>query len=195
MEAQSDGGKQTLPGWGVGRFADARARSDPARHPQDFDPDIAVAARSRRQQQLLAPGGPCYELVLDELAVRRNAAEPSVVAAQLRHIAALCAAHPSISVRVLPVDATIKSHSAPRSAYSIYRYRDEHATLAAAVDTLTSDLVFTEPSQVEPYRELHSRLRAATLTPSASSAMLVTAADRIDPAGGTHGEHRQCQLA
>lgn len=166
-------------------FTAARMRSDPARQPRDFDPAAATAARARRQRLLLAPGGPRYELVLDEFAVRRCAAEPAIVAAQLRHIVAVCGAHPSIKVRILPIDATIKGHSAPRSAYSIYRYRDEHATLAVAADTLTTDLVLTETEQIDTYRELHSRLKVAALTPDDSLAMLSAVADRLDPNGGT----------
>lgn len=165
-------------------FASARMRSDPARQTADFDPDAAVAARAHRQRLLLAESGPRYDLVLDEFAVRRCAADPAVVAAQLRHIADLCARHPSITVRILPIDAPIKGHRAPRSAYSIYRYRDEHGTLAVAVDTLTTDLVLTELADVDAYLSLHSRLKAAALTPRASMQMLATIAPRLCPTEG-----------
>ncbi|GAA3742228.1 helix-turn-helix transcriptional regulator [Plantactinospora mayteni] len=160
-------------------FTDARNRADPARQPDTFDPMTSVRARTRRQQLLLAPSGPVYDLVLDEIAVRRCAAEPPIVAAQLRHIADLCATHQNISVRVLPVDAAIKGHSAPRSAYSLYRYRDANATFAVAVDTLTSDLVLTMPDEVDAYRQLHSRLKVVTLTPEASLRMLQDVAEQL----------------
>lgn len=164
-------------------FAAARTRSDPARNPPDFDPAAAVAARAFRQQLLLGPEGPRYEVVLDEFAVRRSAAEPVIVAAQLRHIIAMCTTHPSVTVRILPIDATIKGHSAPRSAYCIYRYRDEHATLAMAASTLDTDLVHTQPDKIDTYRELHSRLKAAALTLDASITMLTTVAQQLDPRG------------
>ncbi|MGC4857341.1 helix-turn-helix domain-containing protein [Micromonospora sp. DT4] len=139
-------------------FADARLRSEPARHTEPFESAAAVAARARRQQLLLAPDGPRYDVVLDEIAVRRCAAEPHIVADQLRHIVNVCAAHPRVTVRVLPIDASIKGHSAPCSAYSIYRYRDTSDSIAVAVDTLNQDLIHTEADEVEPYLSLHSRL-------------------------------------
>ncbi|MGC4750541.1 helix-turn-helix domain-containing protein [Micromonospora sp. DT201] len=165
-------------------FADARLRSDPARHAETFDPAAAVAARAYRQQLLLAIDGPRYDVVLDEIAIRRCAADPHIVTDQLRHIVAVCAAHPTVTVRVLPIDASIKGHSAPRSAYSIYRYRDTPDSLAVAVDTLTSDLIYTEPDEVQPYLSLHSRLKAAALAPDISIHLLRAAAQELSPVEG-----------
>ncbi|MDG4795501.1 helix-turn-helix transcriptional regulator [Micromonospora sp. WMMD1082] len=166
-------------------YADARMRSDPARQSEAFDPVAAVAARTRRQKLLLSDAGPAYDLVLDESAVRYRAAEPSVVADQLRHIVDLCVAHAGrISVRILPSHPNIISYSAPRSAYSIYRYADQQATQAVAVETLTMDLVLTEPDDVEAYRQLHSRLRAASLEPAESVRILTAVAEQISPSKG-----------
>jgi DNA-binding XRE family transcriptional regulator len=165
-------------------FTDARMRSIPSPLDDQFDPAVAVRARTRRQEMLLSKAGPTYELVLDEFAVRRCAAEPYVVGEQLRHIVAVCTAHPKVVVRILPINATIAGHSAPRSAYSIYRYRDGHRTLAVAVDTLTTDFVFTESADVDAYCRLHSRLRAASLTPEASLGMLTEIAHHLCPAEG-----------
>jgi transcriptional regulator with XRE-family HTH domain len=176
-------------------FAYARMRSDPALHTDEFDPTAAVAARAHRQRLLLAADGPAYELVLDEFAVRRCAADASIVAAQLRHIVAVCAAHPSIVVRILPLDAAITSHTAPRSAYSIYRYSDQDATVAVAVDTLTTDLILTDPAEVEAYRGLHSRLKAAALTPQASLEMLTEAAHQLSPIRKTHDREAVHEVA
>ncbi|SBT40969.1 DNA-binding transcriptional regulator, XRE-family HTH domain [Micromonospora narathiwatensis] len=165
-------------------FADARLRSDPARHGDRFDPAAAVAARARRQSLVLAAGGPRYEAVIDEIAIRRCAADPVVVADQLRHVLAVCANHPSVSVQVLPVDASIRGHSAPRSAYSIYRYRDPQSSHAIAVDTLTKDLIHTDPGEIDPYLSLHGRLKAAALSPGASIRLLRAAADHLAPTEG-----------
>ncbi|MFJ8577936.1 Scr1 family TA system antitoxin-like transcriptional regulator [Micromonospora sp. NPDC093277] len=165
-------------------FADARLRSDPARHGDRFDPAAAVAARARRQSLALAAGGPGYEAVIDEIAIRRCAADPVVVADQLRHVVAVCANHPSVSVQVLPVDASIRGHSAPRSAYSIYRYRDPQSSHAVAVDTLTKDLIHTGPGEIDPYLSLHSRLKAAALSPDASIRLLHAAAEHLAPTEG-----------
>ncbi|WP_416903511.1 helix-turn-helix domain-containing protein [Micromonospora echinospora] len=165
-------------------FADARLRSDPARHGDKFDPAAAVAARARRQSLVLAARGPRYEAVIDEVAIRRRAADPAVVAEQLRHVIAVCASHPSVTVQVLPLDASIRGHSAPRSAYSIYRYRDPQGSQAVAVDTLTHDVIHTEPGEVDPYLNLHSRLKAAALSTESSIRLLRTAAENLVPAEG-----------
>ncbi|MFG2059399.1 Scr1 family TA system antitoxin-like transcriptional regulator [Micromonospora sp. NPDC048930] len=165
-------------------FADARLRSDPARHGDRFDPAAAVAARARRQSLVLAAGGPRYEAVIDEIAIRRRAADPVVVAEQLRHVVAVCANDPSVTVQVLPLDASIRGHSAPRSAYSIYRYRDSYGSQAVAVDTLTHDVIHTEPGELDPYLSLHSRLKAAALSPESSIRLLRAAAENLTPTEG-----------
>ncbi|GGM84998.1 DUF5753 domain-containing protein [Dactylosporangium sucinum] len=165
-------------------FANARLRCEPARHSDHFDPAAAVAARSKRQQLLLAPDGPRYDVVLDEAAIRRYAAEPHVVAEQLRHIVAVCSEHSNVTVRVLPIGMPIVGHSAPRSAYSIYRYRDAQHSVAVAVDTLVEDLIHTEPSQIDPYAHLHARLRAAALTTDASLHLLHAVGQDLTPTTG-----------
>lgn len=175
-------------------FADARARSDPGRQAGDFDPAKAVAARKRRQEKLLAPSGPRYELVLDAFAVERLGAEPGVVAAQLRYIVALCSTYESITVRILPVNAPIKNHSAPQSAYSIFQYRDEHDTLAVIANTLDMDIVIVDRARIGHYLDLHSRLEAAALSPDESAHLLEAAASRIERTGGMSGS-RDHQLA
>jgi len=165
-------------------FAAARIHSDVSRRSEAFDPEAAVAARTHRQQLLLAANGPQYEVVLDEFAIRRGAAEAHIVADQLRHIIAVCARHASVTVRVLPIGASIRSHSAPRSAYSIYRYRDVEGCVAVAVDTLTTDLILTEQPDVDAYLSLHRRLKAAALAPGPSLHLLGAAAQELSPREG-----------
>ncbi|PZG08047.1 DNA-binding protein [Micromonospora craterilacus] len=165
-------------------FADARLRSDPARHGDRFDPAAAVTARTRRQSQVLAAGGPRYDAVIDEIAIRRRAADPAVVAEQLQHVVTVCVNHPSVTVQVLPLEASIRGHSAPRSAYSIYRYRDPQGLQAVAVDTLTHDVIHTEPGELAPYLNLHSRLKAAALSPESSIRLLRAAAENLTPTEG-----------
>ncbi|MFG2042120.1 helix-turn-helix domain-containing protein [Dactylosporangium sp. NPDC048998] len=165
-------------------FAEARIRSTAAGHTDVFDPAAAVAARAYRQRLLLAVDGPQYDVVLDEFAIRRCAAEPQIVADQLRHIVAVCTTYASVVVRVLPIDASIRGHSAPRSAYSIYRYRGAPGSIAVAVDTLTKDLIHTDPHEIDPYLSLHRRLKAAALAPEPSIRLLRAAAQELSPVEG-----------
>ncbi|GAB2441860.1 helix-turn-helix domain-containing protein [Micromonospora schwarzwaldensis] len=165
-------------------YADARLRSDPARHHHAFDPAVAVAARARRQDQILAAGGPSYTVIIDETAIRRRAADPPIIAEQLRHILDVCETRSSVSVLVLASDAVIRSHSAPCSAYSIYRYRDPQRSYALATATLTTDIIHTDPRAIDPYLSLHSRLKAAALSREASTDLIRAAADQLAPTQG-----------
>ncbi|WP_243706090.1 Scr1 family TA system antitoxin-like transcriptional regulator [Micromonospora sp. KC721] len=66
----------------------------------------------------------------------------------------------------------------------MYRYRDPQNSQAAAVDTLTKDLIHTEPGEIDPYLSLHSRLKAAALSPESSIRLLRAAAENLAPTEG-----------
>ncbi|MGH8276850.1 MAG: helix-turn-helix domain-containing protein, partial [Steroidobacteraceae bacterium] len=102
-------------------FARRRQDAESEIGPITFQTQRAVEARQTRQRMLRRPDGPAYEVVLDEIALRRLPAPPQVVADQLRHLVEL-ADQPKITVRVLPVDARIAGYVVPRSAFSLYTY-------------------------------------------------------------------------
>jgi len=84
-------------------------------------------------------------------------------------------------VRVLPVHARIKSYAVPRCTFSIYTYPDPGDPSVVAVDTVTSDLILTEATDVHPYEELYQCLQDAALPPDDSLDMLTKlAADLLD---------------
>lgn len=134
-----------------------------------------LIGRAGRQRMLRRPGGPTLEVVMDELAVDRLAAPPNVVKKQLYHMATMVNAEPKITLRVLPVRARIKDFTVPRCTFSIYTYPDPGDPQVVAVDTVTSDLILTEPDQVAPYDRLYERLWDASL-PHAESLELLTKA-------------------
>lgn len=144
-------------------FTKARASAERVTGPVDFRTDKALEARMGRQRMLRRPGGPSYDVVLDEVAVRRGSAPPEIVKAQLYHLAATVNGSPKINVRVLPVDARIDQYSVPRSAFSIYTFPDPHDPSVVAVDTVTDDLILTEDDAVRRYEELHERLSEASM--------------------------------
>jgi len=160
-------------------FTAARARADRSAYPDHFDPARALEARAGRQRVLERPGGPSYEVIIDELAVRRFAAPPPVVGAQLRHLVDLGKNRKRVSIRVLPLDASILGHSVPRSAFSTYRYPDPADPVVVAVDTVTSDLVLTDPAEVSHYLTLYERLEDAALTQADSIDFLAAAAEEL----------------
>jgi transcriptional regulator with XRE-family HTH domain len=141
-----------------------------------FNADKAADGRVGRQRMLRRPGGPTYEVIIDELAIRRPSAPPEVVKAQLYHIAATVNGSPRITARVLPVEAEIEGYSVPRSAFSIYTFTDPGDPTVVAVDTVTDDLVLTEGDDVKRYDELYDRLRHAALPALESLELMIATA-------------------
>jgi transcriptional regulator with XRE-family HTH domain len=156
-----------------------RARRPMQGRSNAFELERAVKARQRRQQELHRDGGPSYEAVLDEVAVRRIAADPSIMEAQLKRLAELAEADDRIAVRILPVNAVVAEYRLPYSPFSIYTYPDPGDPMVVVVDTVTTDLVLTEPEEVGPYAALYDAIRAAALSPSDSLDYLVKAVRNV----------------
>jgi len=157
-------------------YTEARARMD---RPDgaDYDPARALEARAARQRMLERPGGPTYEVLIDELAVRRLAAPASVVADQLDHLVDAGHHRQGLTIRVLPLAAQIREHAVPRSAFFAYRYPDPGDPLVVAVDTVTDDLVLTRDVDVNRYLDLYSKLQDAALAPIESLDFLAAVAE------------------
>lgn len=157
-------------------FTRARSEAERVVGASTVNAEKAADGRVGRQRMLRRPGGPVYELILDELAVRRATAPPEVIKAQLYHIAATVNGNPKITVRVLPVEVSIEAYSVPRSAFSIYTFSDPGDPTIVAVDTVTDDLVLTESDEVKRYEELYDRLRCASLSTHDSLDLLIDTA-------------------
>lgn len=164
------------------QFAEARVDAERlARPTATYELDKVIDARRGRQRMLQRPGGPTYEVILDEVAVRRGAAPPEVVKSQLYHVAATVNGSSKLTLRVLPLDAEIDAYSVPRSSFSIYTFSDPGDPSVVAVDTVTDDFVLTEDHEVKQYVELHERLRRAAMSEEDSLALLVERAKADGP--------------
>jgi len=161
-------------------FTRARSEADRLVGRVSYTADKAAAGRLGRQRMLRRPGGPDYEVVIDELAIRRAAAPWEVVKAQLYHIAATVNGSPKITARVLPIDARIEGYIVPRSAFSVYTFNDPDDPKVVAVDTVTDDLVLTEHDATARYEELYERIRDASMTMHDSLELLVDTAKRTN---------------
>jgi transcriptional regulator with XRE-family HTH domain len=139
----------------------------------------ALEARAGRQLVLERPGGPSYEVIIDELAIRRFAAPAPVIADQLDHLVYVGHERQNIAIRVLPLAAKIRQHAVPRSAFFTYRYPDPHDPVVVAVDTVTDDLVLTDDPGVRRYSELYGKLRDASLSAADSLDFLAATAEEI----------------
>jgi transcriptional regulator with XRE-family HTH domain len=157
-------------------FARARAAADAKLEPLNGTVDGVLAGRAGRQRMLRRPGAPTYEVIVDEIAVRRLAAPPEVVKKQLYHLATAVNGKPPVTLRVLPVNARLDDFAVPRCTFSIYTYPDPGDPAVVAVDTVTSDLVLIAPAEVAPYEQLYCRLRSAALPTAESLDLLTTAA-------------------
>jgi transcriptional regulator with XRE-family HTH domain len=161
-------------------FTLARVEAEHLTGPVRFNSDKVIEARNGRQRMLRRPGGPTYDVVVDELAIRRAAAPAEVVRAQLYHIAATVNGRPAITVRILPLDAVVDGYSLPRSGFSIYTFTDPGDPTVVAVDTVTDDLVLTDENAVKRYEELFDRLRDAALSVDDTLELLIRTA-KSDP--------------
>jgi len=160
-------------------FVRARTDADATLEPLTGTVDGVLAGHAGRQRMLRRPGAPTYEVIVDEMAVRRLAAPPDVVKKQLYHLATACNGQPGIALRVLPVDARVASFTVPRCTFSIYAYPDPGDPAVVAIDTVTSDLILTSPAEVTPYDQLYARLRDAALPPADSLDLLTKAATEL----------------
>jgi transcriptional regulator with XRE-family HTH domain len=161
-------------------FVRARATADATLEPLAGTVDGVLAGRAGRQRMLRRPGAPTYEVIIDEIAVRRLAAPPDVVKKQLYHLATAGNGKPPVALRVLPVDARLDHFTVPRCTFSIYTYPDPGDPAVVAIDTVTSDLVLISPAEVAPYEQLYQRLRAAALPTARSLDLLTTAATQTE---------------
>lgn len=127
-------------------------------------PDGIVAGRMMRQRMLRRPGGPSYEAIVDELAIRRLAAPPAIVKKSLYHMATLVNENPRITLQVLPVDARIDGYAIPHTSFTLYTYDDPDDPVVVAVVTTTTDFFLTQPGEVASHEILFDRLRKSALS-------------------------------
>ncbi|MFA1541665.1 helix-turn-helix domain-containing protein [Actinomadura monticuli] len=146
----------------------------------DFTPDRMLEARLNRQQHLLGPNGPHYEVILDEVVIRRPTAPPQVMLDQLRSLIDTAAHHPRVTVLVLPLAADFTGRLLPKSAFFLFTFRDPADPPMAVVDTVSTDIVHTQGDEVVRYNQRYEHLRQATLSGAATLGLLTDAADDLE---------------
>jgi transcriptional regulator with XRE-family HTH domain len=144
--------------------------------------DAVVEGNAGRQRMLRRPGAPAYEVIIDEAAIRRLSAPPDVFKKQLYHLATVVNGNPRLALRVLPIDARITGYTVPRCTFSLYTYADPGDPVVAACDSVTSDLVLTDPADVSPYEQLYTGLHEAALAQGDSLDLLTKAATELPDA-------------
>ncbi|MEU8799785.1 helix-turn-helix transcriptional regulator [Spirillospora sp. NPDC048819] len=147
-----------------------------AEGPLDFNPKKMTDARLQRMESLFRPGGPTYEVVVDEVVIRRLTVPPEIMKAQLRHVIKTLDNEPQLTLRVLPLRAQLVGTLLPRATFTLYTFPAAEDPPMAVVDTITADLVYTEPREVERYTRRYDYLSQAALSPDDSKRLLIEAA-------------------
>jgi transcriptional regulator with XRE-family HTH domain len=147
--------------------------------PIGYVPERMAQARLQRQRTVLHLDGPVYEVVLDELVVRRLTVPAAVMAAQLAHLIEVASVEPRVTVRVLPFDAPLVGGLLPKSSFTLYTFPDPQDPPMAVVDTAATDIVHTDEPEVARYTGHYDRLRRGALSPADSLTLLGKVADQL----------------
>lgn len=145
----------------------------------NFAPERLTEARLRRQEQLLRRNGPHYELILDEVVVRRPTAPEHVMLGQLRSMIEIATRQPRVTVRMLPLNADFTGRLLPKSAFFLFAFPDPDDPPMAVVDTVNTDIVHIEHHEVAKYAQRYEHLQEAALSAAASLGLLTDAADQL----------------
>jgi hypothetical protein len=105
--------------------------------------------------------------VIDEAALRRPVGSPEVMHAQLKHLVEI-AAHPKITVQVLPFSAG--PHPGTGGPFTILSFPGAGVPDAAYIATISGELLIESPG-VDRYRSVFRRLNARALSPESTIAM------------------------
>lgn len=145
-----------------------------------FVPERLLEARLRRQKHLLGPDGPRYEVILDEVVIRRPIAPPEIMLGQLRHLVETATRHPRVTVRVLPLVSDFVGRLLPKSAFFLFTFPDPEDPVMAIDDTVGSDVVHIDRHEVMRYTRRYEHLQQAALSGAASLGLLIDAADDLE---------------
>ncbi|MEO3782288.1 DUF5753 domain-containing protein [Actinocorallia sp. B10E7] len=150
-----------------------------AEGPITYVPDRLMEARSKRQQTAFRLDGPTYEVILDEISIRRFSVPPAVMRAQLHHMVESIETHVKLTMRVLPVDIGRVPTLMPRSQTIIFGFPDPSDPPLAMTETLSNDFIHTSPVEVAKHMKRYETVRNAALSEVSSRELLTELADKI----------------
>jgi transcriptional regulator with XRE-family HTH domain len=131
--------------------------------------DRLVDLRIERQHRL--DDVPPLELwaILDEAVIRRAVGGPAIMRRQLHHLAVV-ADRPGLTVQVLPFSCG--AHAAHGGPFSILEFPDRSDSEVAYVESVAGYIYLEKDRDVRARAEAFDRLRAAALSPGASSDLI-----------------------
>jgi transcriptional regulator with XRE-family HTH domain len=120
------------------------------------DVPAAVAARLERQS-VLYDQEKRFEFVLTEAALWWRPGPPALLLAQLDRVLSIMTLS-NVDVRIIPLNSEARSFYV--NGFLLYETPDEPLVV---VETYTQELLLTEPSEVDAYRQLHGRLQESAV--------------------------------
>ncbi|WP_165975863.1 helix-turn-helix domain-containing protein [Actinomadura rubrisoli] len=147
--------------------------------PSDAEASGVLKGRLGRQRMLHRPKGPAYEVILDEVVLRRRSVPSQIFQNQIERIVKLADEDEQVTVRVLPVDAEIPGYNIPECSFSIYNYPDSGDPVVVALEAVTTDLVLTDPAQTAQFEMVYTGLVSAALSVERSREMLMRTAETL----------------
>src|SRR5262249_11384900 len=142
-------------------------------------PERLVEARLQRQRTVLRPGGPEYEVILDEVGLRRFSVPPDVMYAQLHHVINLAETQPWVTVRVFPLTTGMVTSFMPRAQLILFTFPDAVDPTMIVETTVSADLIHTDSEQVARYLRRYEYVRNTALSEVGSLSFLSELADQI----------------
>ena len=126
-----------------------------------------VEARIKRQAVLTQDGGPLFDCILDEGALRHPIGGPAVMRAQLERIIER-ASLPKVTFQVIPLDTG--AHPGLDSTFVILGFKTPMVNDVVYVEGQVGNIYLEDVADVERYRQVFSRLQSIALSPEDSIA-------------------------
>ena len=143
----------------------------------DEEVERRIRLRMRRQELLLAEGGPEYHAVIDEAALRRPLGGASVMQAQIRHLLDL-AARPNITIQLMPLRHG--GHAAEGGPFTILRFPGQKPPDVVYLEQLTGALYLDKHNDVHQYQQVMDLLCQESQTPRETAESLRAMLKELD---------------
>jgi hypothetical protein len=141
--------------------------------PEDIEP--RVSARLARRGVLGKANGPTFEMIVDEMALRRVLGSPKVMSRQLREMLE-SAERPNVTLRILRL--ALGGHTGLDGSFTVMDFLK--AKPIVYLDHKISGVFLEEDDQVEFYRREAARLAEVALSPVESVEFVATIAQEHD---------------
>lgn len=142
---------------------------------EEAEVEKRVALRIARQDRLTGADAPHVWAIINEAALRRVVGGPEVMAEQLKHLADV-GKQPNVTIQVLPF--SVGAHPAMVGAFHVLGFAENDPKIAY-IEYHTGTLYLEKAREVERYTMMFDHLRAASLPPGESIALIARVADEL----------------